>query len=204
MSDKKNKVNHLAIIPDGNRRWAKENLIFNEEKMYETGVARIQEMIEVVAVQNIKFLTIWATSLANVKERSVCFRDTMNLLYTRNFSNLARNRLISENGVRIRVVGEWKDHLNRRAVDAIENAMAKTEKNSKRVLTFLIGYDGRRERGFASLNLSRALLGGRISLDDSVDRAEFVLRKLSWCYLGPVFCRQLILLLERVHGLILI
>ena len=173
------KIRHLAIIPDGNRRWAKERGIFDEVKIYQKGTECIGNVVELVAQQEIEFFTLWASSLSNIRARSASFSEAMDFFYVKYFNKLAKNKTIKRKKVRIQVVGEWKNNLSKEAVLSIERAIDSTIDNSEKTLTLLIGYDGKRERGAAVLDLVRDVEAG-LSLSPSIDSAEIELRKRSW------------------------
>lgn len=180
MAKKTMEINHLAIIPDGNRRWAQRERIFDEEKVYQKGVERIEETMEAVVEREIKFLTLWASSLVNLKERSEKFRELMNHLYVRKFNDLANSQMVKEGKVKIQVIGEWEDNLSEEAVEAIKNAIRVTTKNERRIFTILVGYDGKRERGAAILELISDITKNRLKSSQTIESAEVELKKRSW------------------------
>jgi len=180
MAKKTMEINHLAIIPDGNRRWARRERIFDKEKVYQKGMERIKETMEAVAEREIKFLTLWASSLVNLKERSGKFREVMNHLYVRKFNDLTNGQMVKEREVKIQVIGEWEDNLSKEAVDAIKNAIQVTAENEKRIFTILVGYDGKRERGAATVELISDITKNRLKSSQTIESAEIELKKRSW------------------------
>ena len=179
------KINHLAIIPDGNRRWAKRKGIFSEEAVYQKGTERIEEVMEAVIMHEVKFFTLWASSLANLKERSGKFREVMNFFYVRKFKDLIKSKVIREQEVKIKVIGEWEENLNKDAVMAIRDVIQETAKNEKRFFTILVGYDGKRERGAAVAKIIGDVAGGFLKSSQSIEDAEIELRKRSWTEMLP-------------------
>jgi undecaprenyl diphosphate synthase len=180
MAKKTMAINHLAIIPDGNRRWAQRKRIFDEEKVYQKGMERIEETMEAVAEREIKFLTLWASSLINLKERTGKFREVMNRLYVREFNDLTKSQMVTEREVKIQVIGEWEDNLSKEAVEAIKNAVQTTAENEKRIFTILVGYDGKRECGAAALELINDITKNRLNPSQTIESAEVELKKRSW------------------------
>lgn len=179
MSKKDMKIKHLAIIPDGNRRWAKERGIFDESKIYQKGTDRIRDVVELVAEQEIDFFTLWASSLSNIKERPASFSKAMDFFYVKHFNELAKNKTIKRRKIKIRVIGEWRNNLGKEAVISIEQAINATVDNNEKTLTLLVGYDGKRERGAAVLELIKDFNAG-LNYPLSIDDAEIELRKRSW------------------------
>jgi undecaprenyl diphosphate synthase len=132
------RLNHLAIIPDGNRRWARKMNIFNEEEIYRKGAQRIKEIMEAVVESEIEFLTLWTSSLNNLKERSGKFYKAINRFYAKKFDELSKSKIFDEQNVKIQVVGEWKENLNDEAIVAIKKVVSATAENKKKPLQFLL------------------------------------------------------------------
>ena len=63
------KPNHVAIIPDGNRRWAKKHLL-SPWKGHEKGVERFDEIVSALFKDHVHYVTLWAASEDNLTKRS--------------------------------------------------------------------------------------------------------------------------------------
>ena len=69
-----NKINHLALIMDGNLRWAKKNNL-TAKNGYLKGLNKINEVIDLCIKEKIKYLTLYALSTENKK------RNSINIIY---------------------------------------------------------------------------------------------------------------------------
>lgn len=144
---------HLAIIPDGNRRWAKERQLVEYAKLYSQGVTRMLDVGEAAFAYGVSHLTIWASSHANLSDRNGDFLSSMDMMYRKNITKFSKSPLVERFDIRIRVIGEWADILTPGTIKAIEDAVASTAHRRGKTLTLLINYSGNRERGAALRHL---------------------------------------------------
>jgi len=176
---------HLAIIPDGNRRWAKSHGINVEEKIYEQGSQKTFEIIKAVFEANVPCVTFWASSYANLLSRPKMLVAAIEKVYEREFRKLAEHPLIHQNKVKIQVYGEWLDILKPNTVKAINAAIVATEHYTERYLTILVGYDGVHERGAALTSILQSLSSESaettfLSSQKGLAETASVLRQHSW------------------------
>lgn len=176
----KQPVQHLAIIPDGNRRWAKKHAIGNPGKIYEKGTDKTFEIIDAAVKLNIPNLTIWASSYSNLRNRPTGSVNALEDMYEKKFRELATHPLIHDNQARIEVIGEWRELLKPQTIAAAEEAINATAHYSQRQLSILVGYDGRRERGAATLSLIAESHLNLQSVPDNINEAEQLLRSYAW------------------------
>lgn len=152
---------HIAIIPDGNRRWAKRNGL-NPWEGHTEGVKRFWDTAQLAHDLGVSNLTIWAASYDNLSKRS---KLEVNFLVNILKSELANGNIINlaeKNQTRIKVVGEWKEIVKSKKLHRdVEDLQNKTKHFSKTTLTLLFGYDGQREMISAIDNLIQA--GSKIS-----------------------------------------
>ncbi len=139
--DKSNIPNHIAIIPDGNRRWARLNRLPIIEGHRE-GVNRAIEILETLYEYEIPFFTFWGSSFSNLTTRTKKEILALEQLYALQFKKLIENRQIHEKKVKIRILGRWESVLGKKAVRSIRMAEKETEHYGDFSLTFLIAYDG--------------------------------------------------------------
>jgi len=146
--------NHLAIIPDGNRRWAKKH-----GKLpwlgHKAGFTRFHEVSEEAFLRGTNYVTIWGASVDNLKKRS---RQEVSYLMLYMRQELAKKKLSDychKNQIRFRVIGQWhkviKDYRLSVLIDRLEK---QTRDFVKRRLTMLFGYDGVSEMLYAAKHLS--------------------------------------------------
>ncbi len=171
---------HLAIIPDGNRRWAKQNGITGYKKLYDRGIDRTLEVTEAAFDKGVTHLSLWGSSHANIADRDNEFFASIDKLYRDNINKFADHPVIERHDVRIEVIGEWRDSLSDATIDVIDSAIAKTAHRRGRVLTLLLDYSGTRERAAAYIASRRDA-----SIVDSYEQASQLLRDYSWTSILP-------------------
>jgi len=133
---------HIAIIPDGNRRWAaKHNL--PSSLGHEEGTKALKNVLETIYDLRIYCFSFWGASEANLRKRSLREVQTLEKMYEVNFKKLAEDSRVHEEQVRINIFGQWEKLLKREAAKhSIRMVMKATEKYNKYLLNFFIAYDG--------------------------------------------------------------
>jgi undecaprenyl diphosphate synthase len=137
---------HLAIIPDGNRRWAKQNGLKGYKSLYERGIDGLLAVTQSAFNSNVTHLSLWGSSHANLADRSSEFFSSIDRAFRNNVHKFAEHPVIDQYDIRINVIGEWHDSLTPKTIEAFESAIAKTAHHKSRELTLLIDYSGTRER----------------------------------------------------------
>lgn len=132
---------HLAIIMDGNRRWAKEKGFPNVTEGHRAGAARLEEIVAECGKLGIKYLTVYTFSTENFK-RGV---DELKMLFDLfvDFAVNKRQKLV-EQGVRVKILGKL-DMFPEIVRTAIEDLLSATKEGEKIVLNLCFGYGGRQE-----------------------------------------------------------
>jgi undecaprenyl diphosphate synthase len=157
---------HLAIIMDGNGRWAKQRgklRIFG----HENGVKAVRETVENSAKLGIEFLTLYAFSTENWKRPKLEVDTLMNLLV----SSLKKElKTLHKNNIRLNAIGNI-DSLPSKAYAELQEVIEKTSKNSAMVLTLALSYGAREEIKHAVQEISRKVKNNIISpenIDDTI------------------------------------
>ena len=137
---KSNMPNHVAIIPDGNRRWAKnkgKNPYFGHKKGFE----ELIKIIKKARRLEIKIFTVWAFSTENWKRTKVEVNYLMNL-----FEEMLDKYLVDalKDEVRIIHLGR-KDRISKSLKNKIINVEEKTKRFNKYFLCVALDYGGRDE-----------------------------------------------------------
>ncbi|HHE76489.1 MAG TPA: di-trans,poly-cis-decaprenylcistransferase [Candidatus Parcubacteria bacterium] len=132
---------HLAVIIDGNRRWAKERRlpIFEGHRQ---GFNNVKKISEEARKMGVKILTFYGFSTENWKRSKLEVKNLMRLI-ERAFSKKYINELISK-GVALRVIGE-KNRLSKNLQGKIKRAESLTRKGKNGILNLAISYGGRLE-----------------------------------------------------------
>ncbi|MDP3685294.1 MAG: polyprenyl diphosphate synthase [bacterium] len=137
-------LRHIAIIPDGNRRWARARGIREWDGVRE-GAKATERTLDAIRARGVPWCTFWASSYDNLSKRPAGEREVLNELFATWFMRLVENPTIHRDRIRVRVLGEWRDLLSERSRASIDRAIAATAAYDGGALTFLIGYDGDRE-----------------------------------------------------------
>lgn len=135
---------HVVIMPDGNRRWAKKRGLPGW-RGHSMGAKRMEEVALAAIDLNIKYLSIWGGSYYNLTKRPKREVVVLNRIYKQIVKNALDNKTTYEKRVRIRCIGEWTELLNSDVVKLIREAEHKTASHENYYQTYLIGYNGDRE-----------------------------------------------------------
>lgn len=140
--NKKNQIpTHVAIIPDGNRRWAKERSL-EPWIGHEEGSKRIEDIIKKSRDLGIKCISFWGSSIENLTKRPLQEKKALLNLYEKYFTKLFESEEIEKNEVCVRVLGRWEEQLPESIKKIIKKGINKTKHNTKYLLNFFIAYSG--------------------------------------------------------------
>lgn len=133
-------LKHIAIIPDGNRRWAKEHLL-PSMMGHKKGVEALKNIVKACAEFDIKYLTMYAFSTENWNRKQEEVDFLMDLL-----AQTIKNELkeLNENNVKLTFLGDLKQ-LNENLQKILEDAQETTKNNSGVNLNIAINYGARDE-----------------------------------------------------------
>jgi undecaprenyl diphosphate synthase len=151
---------HVAIIMDGNGRWAKARGL-PRTVGHQRGADAVRRTVRGAAELGIEYLTLFGFSSENWKRPAAEVDDLMGLLRLYLRAEIAE---LDRNGVRLRVIGD-RDRLGREIVKLIEDAEARTRANTRLNLTVALSYGGRAEIARAARLIAAAVKAGEIALD---------------------------------------
>ncbi len=152
--------NHVAIILDGNGRWAKKKLL-PRNLGHKAGAKAVEDICEDAWNLGIKYLTVYAFSTENWTRPEDEVNALMKLL--RNYLKDCIERS-NKNNMRVRVIGE-KSGLSHDIRDSIEELEKVTEKNTGLNFTIAINYGSRDEITRAVRLIARRAASGEINPD---------------------------------------
>jgi tritrans,polycis-undecaprenyl-diphosphate synthase [geranylgeranyl-diphosphate specific] len=133
---------HIAIILDGNRRYAKK-LKLNVVKGHEFGVKKVDEFINWCLELKIRELTLYTFSTENF-HRNKQEVDYLMRLFKKYFSQLKKNKKFRKYAVRINFIGRL-NLFSENIQGIMQNLMEETKNNKKLIINFAMGYGGRSE-----------------------------------------------------------
>ena len=155
-------LNHLAIIMDGNRRWAKKQGLATWLG-HKKGVDPVKTTVEFCINNNISHLSLYALSLENLKRSEEELKHIFDLI-EQGLTNEEFEKLL-EHGVKIRIIGDhayFPEHLI-----PVFNNLEETTKDGKRLtLNILFCYGGQQEIAATMQAIGRSIEQGQINSQD--------------------------------------
>lgn len=158
---------HVAVIMDGNGRWATRRFLPRVEG-HRAGVRALRETVEACAELGIPYLTVYAFSTENWERPQEEVRFLMDLLVTVVDDELPK---LEKHGVRLRVIGD-RARLPARVNEKLDQALARVPAEGKIDLCVALNYGGRAEIVRAARRLAADVLSGVVPLDQ-VDEERF-------------------------------
>ncbi|MEM2839284.1 MAG: polyprenyl diphosphate synthase [Thermoplasmata archaeon] len=154
---------HVAVIMDGNRRFAEEMGLGTFEG-HQAGKDKLEEMLNWCMELNIKVLTVYAFSTENIMRDPAEIEYLMNM-FEENFKKLAEDRRVHDNRIKVRVIGQrWT--LPERVQKAIEYAEAKTKDYDRYFFNLAVAYGGREEILHAIKDIATKVKSGEMDIKD--------------------------------------
>ena len=159
--DLTNVPNHVAVIMDGNGRWAKGkgmNRIFG----HKNALTAVRETIESAAEIGTKAISLYAFSTENWKSPQLEVNALMSLL----ISSLNKElKTFQENEVKVNAIGNIKS-LPEKAQKTLQEVRDKTQNNKRIVLTLALSYGAREEIVNTIKNISKKVVNNELSIEE--------------------------------------
>ena len=152
---------HIAIIMDGNGRWAKSRFL-PRTAGHKAGVETIRKVVKEADRLGLQYLTLYAFSTENWKRPKLEVDALMNLLVT-----YLKNEIdeLHKNNVKLTAVGDF-EKLPEACVKELHSAMDKTKDNTGVHLNLALNYGGRNDIREAVVEIAKEYKEGKISLED--------------------------------------
>ncbi len=161
MSTEKNRLNHIAIIMDGNGRWAKRRGL-PRSAGHKKGAETVKDIAKAVNERGIRFLTLYAFSTENWQRPAEEVKTLMDLLRQYLKYDLEELR---KNNIRIRFIGE-RDMLDQDIAESMAQLESKTAGNLGMTLVLAISYGARQEIVAAAKKIAALVKKGDMSESD--------------------------------------
>ena len=163
--EKENLPKHIAIIMDGNRRWAKAQgkpSAFGHKE----GAKVLEKIVRYANKIGIEHITVYAFSTENWKRTADEVKALMSLFqsYLDDYSK----RADSEN-IKVKIIGS-REGLSQKMVSSIEKCMERTKNNTGIVFNIALNYGGREEILQAVKNIASEVKEGKIDIEDITSR----------------------------------
>ena len=152
---------HVAMVMDGNGRWAKERALARL-KGHAKGADRVRHIVRASLDMNVTHLTLFAFSTENWKRSESEIIGLMSLF--RKFMKSESKKLLI-NGVKVRFIGD-RSRLDKSLVELMNNLEASTNENDNLHLTIALNYGGRDEIIRATKKISEKIKSGKLDIDD--------------------------------------
>ncbi|WP_406720814.1 MULTISPECIES: polyprenyl diphosphate synthase [Thioclava] len=163
-------VRHVAIIMDGNGRWAK-NRGWPRLAGHRRGAERIKEITKICPSLGVRYLTVYAFSTENWKRSTEEVLGLM-AIFSRYIEKEADS--LSALGVRMRFIGA-RGRLDGKLARLMASIEDRTKHNDRLTMTVAINYGGRHELGRAAAQMARDFAAGLISEEALTAAAEATL-----------------------------
>ena len=151
---------HIAVIMDGNGRWAKEQgkiRIFG----HQNGVGAVRAVSEACAELGVKYLTLYAFSTENWNRSQIEVDALMRLLSKTIAEEIST---LNKNDICLKAIGDLK-RLPKYNYDALINAIEETKNNKRMTLTLCLSYSGRWEITEAVKNIAEKIKNEELSIE---------------------------------------
>lgn len=161
MDEITNMPQHIAIIMDGNRRWAREKGIETKEG-HKAGAENLEEIAKYCNTIGIKYLTVYAFSTENWKRSKEEVAALMILLksYLKKFAKNA-----NKENIKINILGDIST-LDSGLKKSIEEAMERTKNSTGLTLNIAFNYGGRNEITNAVKNIALKVKNNELNIDE--------------------------------------
>jgi len=159
--NKNNVPNHVAIIMDGNGRWAKQK---NQPRVFghKNGVTSVREVIEGCAEIGVNYLTLYAFSTENWNRPKLEVKTLMALLV----SSLKKElKTLQKNNIKLLTIGNL-ENLPEKAQKEISEVIEKTKNNSALTLTLALSYGSREEIVNVIKNISKKVVNNDLQIEE--------------------------------------
>ena len=160
MIDKELLPKHVAVIMDGNGRWAQKNKV-SRLAGHNAGMLAMKDIIKRADILGIKYLTVYAFSTENWKRSSEEVGGIFGLLVKYVASELEE---LHENHVRVKILGDYT-RIPKTASDSIEKALETTKNNKGMQFNIALNYGGRQEILRSVRKIAYLVKGGELACD---------------------------------------
>ena len=152
---------HIAIIMDGNRRWARRRGLPAVEG-HRRGILALREVTRAASDLGVEVLTVYGFSTENWRREPTEISFLFDLCVF--FARTELNEL-KRNNVRVRIIGDW-EALPTRSREALESLARETAANTGLLLNLAVNYSSRAELRDAMRAVAREVAAGRLAPDE--------------------------------------
>lgn len=132
---------HVALIPDGNRRWAKARGL-DPWDGHEAGAKNTEKIIERARELGVRVFSFWGSSMENLTKRPFEEKRALLRIYEEYFTRMIENESVHKDRARIRMIGHWKEQFP----ESLQKILVRCEEETKHydayLLNFFLAYSG--------------------------------------------------------------
>lgn len=132
---------HVAIIPDGNRRWA----TLRGQKPWEgheEGAKNTERLVREARKMGIREISFWGSSLENLTKRPMEESQALLRIYSRYFQELLESEDIYKDRAKIRFIGHWEEQFPQALKETLYKCIEATKDHDQYFLNFFLAYSG--------------------------------------------------------------
>lgn len=178
MENKGNMPRHVAIIPDGNRRWAKKNALA-AWMGHDRGTENLENIVEVFRETGVPYFSFWGSSQDNLAKRPKEEVNHLLEIFKREFTKLANDKKVHDNKMKVNIFGAWRQQFPPEVKAAMDNAIEKTKDYDKYFYNFFIAYSGTEELLDAVKEISAmARKDSNLSIDQNLFKKSLLTKDL--------------------------
>jgi undecaprenyl diphosphate synthase len=159
--NKENVPHHVAIIMDGNGRWAKlkgKPRVFG----HKNGVKSVRETIKAAGTAGVKALTLYAFSTENWNRPKAEVKTLMALLLT---SLKSEAKELIKNNIKLQIIGD-QESLPKSVLKGLNKVIEQTKNNDALTLTIALSYGSREEIVNSFKNISKKIVNKELSIEE--------------------------------------
>ena len=169
---------HIAVIPDGNRRWARKRTLaawIGHKK----GSESLESLLEILIDFKIPYFSFWGSSKDNLKKRSKEEVEHLLQIFKNEFNKLAESPRVHNEKVRINIIGSWREQLPEDVKEAMEQAIDRTKGYDKYFFNFFIAYSGTDEMLEAMKKISEMKAKNpELTIDEKLIKSQLLTKDL--------------------------
>ncbi len=168
---------HVAAIPDGNRRWAKKRGLPGTAGHAE-GLKRFYDVMDEAFAQGVRYFTLWAASESNLTKRTKIEVDFLMTLFRGEILRHLDSKKFIEKQIRVRVRGKGVEMIgDAKFTEAVRKLEEESSQFTEKNLTILFGYNGTTEILEAIRGISEDTITKKQETNEDLEK---VLRKHLW------------------------
>jgi undecaprenyl diphosphate synthase len=137
----KNMPKHLVVIPDGNRRWAKDRGLEPWDG-HEAGAENTEKIIRFALKKGVDCMTIWGSSIDNLTKRPLQEKKALLDIYKKYFQRMLEDKDIHESEIKVNIIGRWEEQFPESLKKVLHVLVEKTKNYEKKILNFMLAYSG--------------------------------------------------------------